>query len=108
MSENVRSDMLIDARSLDGGSEALADGAHRLAGPLDNGVFCDPEPLPPAQMSEQAIWQAHCRLAFLGLPSTSGAPVKDAALKIDMTSPDGRMKRRAADGGMTCPCVEPY
>ena len=45
-------------------------------------------------------------LPFLGLPGPFGAAMEHAALDVDVTAPDRRMKRGAADRGMPGPGVQ--
>ena len=67
MPQDMRRDMLVETRRLDGGGKTLAHRTHRLAVPLDNGMRRDAEPMPSPQMCKQPIRQAHRRLAFLRL-----------------------------------------
>lgn len=79
------------------GRKSLLHRTHRLAVPLDHGMSGDAEAMPPPQMGEQAIRQAHCRLALLGRASTLGTTMKYAMVEINMAAPDGLVKCRTAN-----------
>ena len=66
----------------------------------------DAEPVPTPQVCKQSVRQAHRRLSLFGFAYTLRPPVKDTAIKIDITAPDGGLECRATDRGVSGACVE--
>ncbi|HEY3223012.1 MAG TPA: hypothetical protein VGJ76_04380 [Pseudolabrys sp.] len=65
------------------------------------------QPVPSSQVRQEALRQADRRLALLCLACTLRSAIEQAALDIDVTAPDGRVKRGTADGAVTCSGVKP-
>src|SRR6516164_9496733 len=80
MPQRVRRDAGVEAGSTDGTSKALAHRADGLAIPFDDRMQGDAEPLPAAQMRQQAPIESDGRLPLLGLWGAFCTPIEHATL----------------------------